>query len=247
MRIALLADVHANLDALSACLAHARNRGAQRFVFLGDLVGYGPEPSEVVEAIMALVERGAVAVLGNHDAAVAGADHRAMTLDARTALEWTRLVLKPGQIRFLASLPLEVEESGRLYVHANAWKPDGWEYIFGVVDADRSMRATPCFETFAGHVHQPALYHRTERGQTFGFAPVPGVPVPLGRRRRWLALPGSVGQPRDGILAACYAILDDAEEMLTFFRVPYDVAGTAAKIRKAGLPESVSLRLERGL
>lgn len=247
MRIALFADVHANHDALSACLAHARNRGAGRFVFLGDHVGYGAEPSKVVETIMTLVRGGAVAVLGNHDAAAAGGDMGPMTLDARTAIAWTRHVLTADEIGFLASLPILLEESGRLYVHANAWEPRSWDYIFGATEADRSLRASPCRQIFAGHVHQPALYHRDVQGNTFGFAPVPGVPIPLGRRRRWLALPGSVGQPRDGIPAACYALLDDEEDMLTYFRVPYDVASAAQKIREAGLPESLSLRLERGV
>ena len=106
MLTALLTDVHANLEALSACLDHARRRGAERFAFLGDLVGYGADPAPVVYIIKGLVERGAIAVLGNHDQAVAQPARRVMNADAQTVVEWTRAHIDAGQLAFLAALPL---------------------------------------------------------------------------------------------------------------------------------------------
>jgi diadenosine tetraphosphatase ApaH/serine/threonine PP2A family protein phosphatase len=248
MVVAILADVHANSEALSSCLAHARRAGAERFVFLGDHVGYGADPATVVETIRELVERGqGVAVLGNHDLAAARAQPGQMHEEARRVIEWTRAQLTAQQLEFLLRLPIRIEEHGRLYVHANAWAPAEWDYITGVFDAGRSLRATSCRLTFCGHVHTPALYHMAEDGRVSTFTPAPAAPVPLTPARRWLAIPGSVGQPRDGNPAAAYALFDEARSILTWFRVPYDTEAAARKILRAGLPESFGARLEAGL
>jgi diadenosine tetraphosphatase ApaH/serine/threonine PP2A family protein phosphatase len=238
MRIAFLADVHANLEALAACLEHARQSGAGRHVFLGDLVGYGADPGPVLETVTALVERGGAAVLGNHDLAVLHGPSPRMNPDARTVVEWTRSRLGPEALHFLGSLPLTVEEKDRLYVHANGWAPGEWEYVTSPFEAGRSMRATLCRLTFCGHVHTPAVYYSAGDGRTSAFAPVSGTAIPLGPPRRWLAIPGSVGQPRDANPAACYALFDDTTGLLTFYRVPYDAGVPLRKIRDAGLPPS---------
>jgi diadenosine tetraphosphatase ApaH/serine/threonine PP2A family protein phosphatase len=243
MRIAFLSDLHANPDALTACLEHAKRHGAERYVFLGDLVGYGAEPGAVVDTVRAMVERGAVAIAGNHDLAVTREPRRQMNPDAQRVVEWTRSQLDAGQLAFLAGLPPKVEEGDRLYVHANAWAPEDWEYITHSFDAGRSMRATSCRLTFCGHTHDPALYHMTSGARVAGFLPVPGAGIPLAQPRRWLAIPGSAGQPRDGNPAACYALFEESRSMLTFFRVPYDFEAAASKIRRAGLPEFFGARL----
>lgn len=247
MLTALLTDVHANLEALSACLDHARRRGAERFAFLGDLVGYGADPAPVVDIIKGLVERGAIAVLGNHDQAVAQPARRVMNADAQKVVEWTRAHLDAGQLAFLAALPLTAEEGAHLYVHANAWDPGRWEYVHGRYDAGQSLRATHCRLTFCGHVHVPALYNMTEGGRVMDFKPVPGTGIPMAQRRRWLVIPGAVGQPRDGIPAACYAVFESKPAVVTFFRVPYDSESAARKVREAGLPEGLGVRLEVGI
>src|SRR5262249_23717439 len=104
-------------------------------------------------------------------------------------------------------------------------------------DAGRSMRATARRLTFCGHTHEPTLYHMTADGRVAGFRPVAGSGVPLSQPRRWLAIPGSAGQPRDGNPAACYAVFEVSRSVLTFFRVPYDFEAVASKMRQAGLPE----------
>jgi diadenosine tetraphosphatase ApaH/serine/threonine PP2A family protein phosphatase len=250
MRIAFLADVHSNLEAFTACLADAERLGAGRFVFLGDLVGYGADPRGVLERVIELIaERGAVAVRGNHEVAVTSSPRPEMNEDARTSLIWTRSVLPREHLEFLEKLPLAVEDDGRLYVHANAWAPEGWEYIHDTGAAERSLRATVCRLTVCGHVHRPALYQMGSESSARAslFQPVPGVAIPLSPLRRWLAIPGSAGQPRDGDPSACYGVLDDAAGTLTFLRVPYDHETAARKVREAGLPASRRAPMEAGL
>ncbi len=244
MRIALLADVHGNLEAFRACLAHARARGADRLVLLGDLVGYGADPGAVIDIAMEEVGRGAIALLGNHDEAVAGHGGTGMNDMAAAAIAWTRNRLTPLQRSFLAGLPLMLEEEGRLYVHAEASAPGRWRYVTDAEAARRSMEATEAHATFCGHVHKPALYSLGDTGKLVGFRPVAGAPVPLARGRHWLAVLGAVGQPRDGDPAACYMMLDTLPQLqASWMRVPYDVTTAAAKIRAAGLPLGLAERL----
>jgi diadenosine tetraphosphatase ApaH/serine/threonine PP2A family protein phosphatase len=237
MSIALLSDLHANLEALEACLDHARSQGAEHFVLLGDYVGYGADPEAVVDRVMELVAAGAIALRGNHDEAAGGNDAIRLNEDARRSMHWTREQLRADQTQFLRERPLRAEDGSALYVHANGWDPQGYEYIFGPLQAGRNIQVVRERMTFCGHMHEPVLYHMglTQRVETF--LPVPGSPIPLSVARRWLAIPGSVGQPRDGNPAACYAVFDPLENLLTFWRVPYDHATAADKIRRAGLPE----------
>jgi predicted phosphodiesterase len=140
MLTAILTDVHANLEALSACLGRARRQGADKFAFLGDFVGYGADPAPMVDIIRRFVDRGVISVRGNHDEAVAQ-NLRPMNADAQNAIEWTRGRVNPEQLAFLAALPLTAEEDGLLYVHANAWDPGRWEYVHGRYDAGPNARS----------------------------------------------------------------------------------------------------------
>ncbi|HEX7528389.1 MAG TPA: metallophosphoesterase family protein [Thermoanaerobaculia bacterium] len=255
MRIAFMADIHANREALEACLAHAQEQHADRLVFLGDYVNYGADPESVVQALMDHVEKGAIALRGNHDAAV-GERGGSMTSPAEIALEWTRNELGPAHRAFLAGLPLTHAEDAFRCMHADASAPSRGSYITDNEDAARALRATTERLTLCGHVHKPALYNVPESPgatgaaratRTTAFRPVAGIPVPLLPRRRWLAIVGSVGQPRDGNPAAAYALVDTARAEITTFRVAYDVDAAAGKIRAAGLPAVLADRLTRGL
>ena len=243
MRIALLTDLHGNREALTACLAHAAERQVDRYAFLGDLVGYGADPAWVVDTVREHVQRGAIAVMGNHDMAVVGNDANQMHADANTAVEWTRVRLNGDQLGFLAQLPYAVEDLGCLFVHASAAAPEQWEYILGPPEAARSLHATSAPVTFCGHMHDPALYNMSSTGQVSVFTPRGDSSIPLPTTRRWLAIPGSVGQPRDGNPAACYAVFDTAIRDLSLFRVPYDCETAAARILMAGLPPRLAQRL----
>jgi diadenosine tetraphosphatase ApaH/serine/threonine PP2A family protein phosphatase len=247
MKTAILTDLHANREAVEAVLEHAGSQQVEGYALLGDFVGYGADPAWVVDRVRELVSRGAVAVLGNHDLATLDGPSPGMRLEPRQVIEWTRARLDATQLDFLASLPLTSETPEVLYVHANAWAPAGWGYILSRLDAVRSLHATPSRLTFCGHVHEPRLYHLSSLGKAGDFVPAPGVPIALLPQRQWLAIPGSVGQPRDGDPAACYAVHDSRAGDLTFWRVPYDHETAGAKIRAAGLPPSLGDRLAHGV
>jgi len=246
MKLALITDLHANRDAVEAVMVHSVMQGAQRFAFLGDFVGYGPEPGWVVDFVMEHVRQGAIAVMGNHDSAVVKGPTPTMVPQAREVVDWTRRQLDDTQLAFLSQLPMSVREDDRLYVHANAFAPEQWAYVVSRMEAIRSLHSTESRFTFCGHVHEPKLFHLTSTGKAGEFVPVDGVPIPLSTHRQWLAIPGSAGQPRDGNPAACYAMFDIASSTLTFHRVPYDHEAAAAKIRAAGLPERLAERLVDG-
>jgi len=247
MKLAILADIHSNLEALNACLSHARSQGAVQYVFLGDLVGYGTDPVACLDIVREHALRGAVVLLGNHDKAAISGLCEEMNFVARDAIYWTRLQLRPDQRVYLQGLPLSVRDGNALYVHASADEPSLWRYVTGGRDAARSMAAAGTAYTFVGHVHHSLLYFRMP-GQDAArcFQPAPGTPIPVSLARQWLAIAGSVGQPRDGNNAAAYVIMDYANSALTFHRVPYDYMTTARKILAAGLPERLAQRLEHG-
>jgi predicted phosphodiesterase len=154
--LGLFADVHANRQAFAACLEAARGRGAERFILLGDFVGYGADPEWSVDTVMGLVEEGAIAVRGNHDNAI-GTPSETMNEVAQAAIDWTRGRLGATQRAFLAKLPLTRDEDDRLYVHSEASNPARWHYVQSTADAARSIAATNAQVTFCGHIHRPAL------------------------------------------------------------------------------------------
>ncbi len=246
MRLAILTDIHANREAFSAVLDDLAERGIDRIVLLGDLVGYGPDPEWCTDRAMTLVASGALAVKGNHDHAI-GDPTESMGSTARRAIEWTRPRLSEAQKAFLAALPLTATADDLLFVHASADSPADWVYVTSDLAALGSFGATKARVIFCGHVHVPMLVSCDLRGTVRAQEIKPGLALPLIRSRRWLAVVGSVGQPRDGTPAAGYAILDTATNELTFRRTPYDSGTTVAKLRAAGLPEPLATRLMTGV
>jgi diadenosine tetraphosphatase ApaH/serine/threonine PP2A family protein phosphatase len=242
LRLAVFTDIHANRQAFSACLDFARAHGAERMICLGDYVGYGADPEWTVDTVMGLVADGGVAVRGNHDQAI-GAITETMNAEAQAAIEWTRGRLSAAQRRFLAELPLTLTEEDRLYVHSEASQPSKWRYVQSTSDAGRSMLATRADITLCGHIHRPGLYSMSATAKMSSFVPTAGVTVPLLRGRRWLAVLGSVGQPRDGDPAASFAMVDTAWREITYCRVPYNVEAAAKRITDNGLPPWLAERL----
>jgi diadenosine tetraphosphatase ApaH/serine/threonine PP2A family protein phosphatase len=184
--------------------------------------------------------------MGNHDEAV-HATQSFLNETAAAAIRWTRGALTQPQREFLRGLPMVVREGDACYVHASAANPGRWDYVDSTTAAQASVRAAQAAYTFSGHVHDQLLYTGGADERMVAFKPRAGATIPLAPHRRWLALAGSVGQPRDGNPAAAYATVDFTARALTFHRVPYDNAATAAKIRAAGLPEALAYRLERGI
>jgi len=248
MRIALLSDIHANRQAFQACLAAADAAGAEQFVVLGDIVGYGADPAWCVEQVQRLQERGAVVVQGNHDAAVAAATTSPhMQSAAGQAVNWTRTQLDESQRHWLGHLPLECTDEDRYYVHADASAPERWLYVEDRDDARVHFSACTARLSFCGHVHRPALYGRVSGEYRVNrFAPTTDYPLPLLPRRQWLTVLGSVGQPRDGDPTAAWCLLDTARDELRFLRTPYDIDAAMAAIRTAGLPDVLAQRLAGG-
>lgn len=245
MRIALLSDIHGNLHALQSCLDDALRQGAERFVFLGDLAGYGADPHGVIDVVADHVGRGAIAVRGNHDEAMFG-DAPYMNEMARTAIDYGKQVLSAAQIEFLKSLPMIVREQNSCFVHSSAASPEKFPYIDSPTAAAQCVAAAEAAHTFVGHVHEQRLYFAAQAPKMTLFRPTPGVAVPMPPHRRWVALVGSVGQPRDRNPRAAYAMFDDQRAAITFCRVPYDHHAAAMRIREVGLPEAIAHRVECG-
>ncbi len=253
MKLALLSDIHANIQAFEACLAHAATQGAQQHVLLGDLVGYGANPVAVVNKVQALVAGGAMAIKGNHDAGAVAPPRVAKTVgDSTTA--WTHVQLGADQRDFLEKLPMTLQHGTMMLVHASADGPDLWRYVYHAAAASASLNAVAALPTvrhvFGGHVHHQSLYsgddNKPNPRPITKLSPLPGIPVNLGLDARWLATIGSVGQPRDGNPKAMYAVFDTELFDLTFHRVDYDFQAAARAILHAGLPEWLANRLVLG-
>lgn len=247
MRIALLTDLHANRQALEACLAHARAQGADQYAFTGDLVGYGGDPGWVLDTVMDHAARGAIVVKGNHDEATVHGVRPGMHAEAREVIDWTRGQLQSEQLAWLDALPLTARRGSMLFVHASAHEPQRWEYVTGLEQAERSLRASDSRMVCSGHVHTPALYRRADDGSMAALAPRDAARVAIAPQHQYLVIPGSVGQPRDGNCAACYALYDDQARELMYFRVAYDHGAAARRVIAAGLPIVFAMRLVEGL
>lgn len=241
MRIAVLSDIHANLAALQAVTADLPE--VDQVWVLGDIVGYGPQPNEVIAALQ---ELGARSVLGNHDGAAIGTvDAAHFNPDARAAIEWTAGVVDANARAYIATLP-EVRRDGDLTaVHGSPRDPI-WEYITGPGIAEANLGAFDTRLCLFGHTHLPMVY----RAMDGGVDAVVGLPderVALGDTRALLN-PGSVGQPRDGLPDAAYAILEtgDAADTIEFRRVRYDIDATQRMMVGLGLPPRLADRLQYG-
>lgn len=245
MRTLVISDIHANLIALEAVLQEADGRW-DRLWFLGDLVGYGPNPNECVQRLRELTP--AVALSGNHDWAVLNKlDTTEFNDDARWAVDWTRETLSAGNAAWLDSLPpLSVERPFTL-AHASPRHPV-WEYI---IDWQTARDNFDYFDTpvcLVGHSHIPLLFLLSERSPRPEFYLISGGDtVEMGGDERMIINPGSVGQPRDGDPRAAYALLDDEARTWELHRVPYDIAGTQARMREHKMPSRLIERLEYGL
>ena len=251
MRLALISDIHANRQALQACLAHARQQGFDQLAFLGDLVGYGGEPVAVLDQVMDLAAQGAWVLKGNHDEMALHpptAEGSEATQGAQ-GVPWTHAQLSTEHKAFLSDLPLTVQRETLLLVHASADKPEAWRYV----DSERAAghcldaaMAQGASHVLVGHVHHQTLYYQGAGRLLMRFEPKPGLAVPVSAHRPLVACVGSCGQPRDGDPRAMYTVYDRAARKLTFHRVPYNHTEAAQAIRLAQLPEFFAQRLERG-
>ncbi|RJO66415.1 MAG: metallophosphoesterase [Myxococcales bacterium] len=242
MRTAIISDIHANYEALSAVLEIVERLKTDRCVCLGDLVGYGASPNESVQAVR---ERAEFSILGNHDAAIVGR----MSLDfyydtAREALEWTAQSLTPENDAYLRSLPYVREERDICWVHGEPERPEAFNYVYTLPQARRLAGAYERLKpvTFVGHSHLRRVFVVEPNGAL----ELPTDNLTLNAERKYVVAVGSVGQPRDNDPRAAFAIFDEQTRRVEFYRVDYDVDRAAEKILKAGLPQFFAHRLYSG-
>jgi len=241
MKVGIFSDVHGNLEAFEAVLAVLRGRGADHFANCGDIVGYGPDPGPCVDIAR---ELHGWAVAGNHDRGVLGRTRiTGFSSVAASAVAWTRTELNESQQLYLQGLPLVEHLAPMMMVHGSPSAPAAWEYVFTLRDAEAQMNCYPDPACIAGHSHYPFVVER-----------VSGQPARLVREPSWELRPGakyfvnagSVGQPRDGDPRACCLLYDDRTQRLDLLRIEYDIAAVQRKIRAAGLPEFLAVRLASG-
>ena len=236
-KIALFSDIHGNIEALEAVINDARAVGASSFACLGDLVGYGPNPSECIARVQ---EIGCVCIKGNHDED--GSNER--NLDnlndvARESLEWTRSKLSASQKAWLQALPYQKRLGRNLLVHATLQDPEQWSYIRNKFDAEIALLAQSSPLCFFGHTHLPVCYEKngpvvTKRED---------AEIQLQAASKYLINVGSVGQPRDGIPKACYALYDPSLKTVSYRRVEYNIEKVVEDIASAGLSQDLCDRL----
>jgi diadenosine tetraphosphatase ApaH/serine/threonine PP2A family protein phosphatase len=246
VRIGILGDIHANAEALRAVVKALQDERVDVYVQVGDIVGYGPEPSVCIDIVR---ELGCVTCLGNHDAAVLDRlDTSYFNNFARAAIHWTRPRLRPSDLEFLASLAYVVRRPPFTVVHGTLHLPEQFGYVISPVEALDSLDQQETPLCFVGHSHVPAIYLRKDREPN-------DIQVDLRSETevsyrgfdKVLMNVGSVGQPRDEDPRAAYALVDTEQQIASIRRVEYNISQVQRKILAAGLPEVLANRLSLGV
>ncbi|MBL7074022.1 metallophosphoesterase family protein [candidate division KSB1 bacterium] len=220
MKLAIISDIHGNLEALQTALDLIKEEGLTGVICLGDLVGYGANPNECIEAVRDLTPH---VIAGNHDWAVCGkSDISYFNVYAREAVLRHQGMVTPENMEYLKNLPLKIERDDCLFVHSTPEEPEQWNYIFSPMEAERQFGYFTQKVCFIGHSHHPGIFS-------------------LGTRR--IINVGSVGQPRDGNPELCFGVYDNERDDFSFRRSEYDNQLAAEKIRRAGLPGFLADRL----
>jgi len=240
VRAGIISDIHSNLPALEKVLEDIDARGADEIFCLGDIVGYGANPQECLALVR---EKCTKVVAGNHDLGVVGkADLSRFSTSARIAAEWTADVLDFDERKYLAELPLKIEDGDMCLVHASPREPARWEYLNFISMLPGQFASFNGKNCFVGHSHKPLIWN------DFGEKIIPDnrATFQLEEGTRYFVNAGSIGQPRDGDPRTGYVLFDDVSSELTFVRLDYDIKKASDAVEKAGLPEKLASRLYRG-
>ena len=240
MKVGILADIHANLEAFEAVLFRLQGQ-VNRIVHLGDAVGYGPDPQVCLEILR---RQGIPSVMGNHDRAACGLmEPTFFTALAQTALDWTRRQLTDGDKAVMAAWPLIQRDGDIIMGHGCFSAPERWDYVETPAMAQRELEHIDAAWGFLGHTHRPMAVSLDPLGNA---QRMDTSTVDLEEGKRYLFNPGSVGQPRDGDARASAMILDLDARKATWIRVRYDISVTQRRMRDAKLPEPLITRLALG-
>lgn len=233
MKIAIISDIHSNLEALTAVLNEIDQQKISHAYCLGDVVGYGANPNECIQLLQ---DRKIPCIAGNHDkAAIKEIDIENFSDNARAGIFWTRSVLTIEALDFLRNLPLSMEEHGILFVHSAPDEPQEFRYLFYPEDTFSSFKSFSTPLCCVGHTHRPAIFCEDM------------VSTNLSREKKFIINVGSVGQPRDGNWRSCFVVFDTKTWSLEHVRVEYDVETARKKIIEAGLPKKLGDRLLVGV
>jgi predicted phosphodiesterase len=240
MPYAVISDVHGNLEALEAVLDDIQRKKTEGIIFLGDAVGYGPNPNECVQL---LKERCIMMLAGNHDRAATGLTSAEFFNEhAKAAIQWTREVLTEKNRKHLETLPVskKMRKGNMLFVHSTPKEPGEWHYLLTLWDAEVNFHYFGERVCVLGHSHVPFVIERLPSGEMITHK----AATSLGESERYIINAGSVGQPRDRDPRACYLVLD--KDKAEFVRVEYRKEETQRKMHEAGLPLPLIERLSRG-
>jgi diadenosine tetraphosphatase ApaH/serine/threonine PP2A family protein phosphatase len=242
MKVALLSDIHGNLEAFQAVRESIAAHRAEEIIFIGDIVGYGADPNECIELLRTLTE---CSIAGNHDFAVVNKTNiKYFNPHAKEAIVWTAQKLTVENAQFLSSLPLHGSRHGFSFVHATPMLPQLWDYIVTTEEAAVSFANFAGQLCFIGHSHYPVIFIRYQSG---ALAESPCTECTLEDDRRYIINIGSVGQPRDGTPLSSYGLYDTKTKDFRLIRVSYNIAASQRKIRAAGLPPFLASRLALGI
>ena len=236
---AIFGDIHGNLEGLTAVLRDAKEKGVTHYACAGDIVGYNANPVECVEKIR---EIGCASVKGNHDHFCSlDSDLEGFQPYAADAVDWTRRQLSAEQRKFLADLKYVERAANFTVVHSTLDMPQSWGYVFEELEAEASFNYQTTTVCFYGHTHVPLAFERSGgvSGGTYS-----RLNIAMGKK--YFVNVGSVGQPRDGDPRAGYCVFDLKKRQIELHRVSYDIALAQQKVRKAGLPEKLAVRLGIG-
>jgi len=239
MRLAILSDLHANLEATEAVLSDARERDCTHFICLGDVVGYNANPHECVEIVQKME---CPVVKGNHDEQASLTESsRGFNALAEAAINWTRAHLTNEDKEWLRDLRLSQQVHDFTIVHATLDTPEQWGYVFNNLDAVASFAYQETTVCFFGHTHVPGAFVRDD-----GVKRMKVDQLTIEDAKKYFINVGSVGQPRDGDWRAAYCIYHLDKSVVEQRRVKYDLAAAQKKIIQTGLPRMLADRLELG-
>jgi len=238
---AVLSDVHSNLEALKSVLEDLKKRDIHDIYFIGDAVGYGPEPNECIKLLKTECN---ILLVGNHDWGVCGlTDIRYFNEYARAAIEWTMNVINKDNIKALGEFPVrcELKKEDITLVHSTPYEPEKWHYLFRLHDAEENFGYFDGRICFIGHSHKPVIIEKLTSGELITDKKGTNIKPDS----RYIINVGSIGQPRDGDPRASYVIVDD--EKVEIARVKYNIEATQKKMTLEGLPLFLIERIALGI